>query len=205
MSYSKISGGDYTHLEIGALTETSEIDPSGVINTPMAMLALKESATGLGKGMMSLLKAFELPETLLGPGRYKFHKSMSKTAYTRSLRNQEWNGDLINKHNLDKTEFANAGFGVTAGVLAMVLLVCFGGPAVLGATRVGSKAVSAIGLKRRHAELMTAVQDVAPVERPPIIANTAKSEIALALHITGMLQNNKAQLNEALKVLQNTK
>lgn len=205
MSYSKLAGGEYTHLEIGALTETSEMDTTGVINTPMAMLALKESATGLGKGMMSLLKAFELPETLLGPGRYKFHKSMSKTAYVRSLRNKEWNGDLINKHNLDKTEFANAGFGVTAGVLAMVLLVCFGGPAVLGATRVGTKAISMAGIRRRHAEMMSAVEDIAPVEKPPIIPNTAKSELALALHITGMLQNNKAQLNEALKVLQNTK
>lgn len=205
MSYSKLSGGTYTHLEIGALTETSQVDHEGVINTPMALLALKEGATGLGQGILSLLKAFELPETLLGPGRFQFHDSMNKTSYTKDLTGKEWNPDLINTPNLDKTYFANAGFGIYAGVVAMVLLVCFGGPAILGASRVGVKAISAVGIRNRHSELMSAVKDIKPIEKPPIMPNTAKSELALAYHITGMLQNNKAQLGRALEVLQNAK
>ena len=205
MSYSKLAGGEYTHLEIAALTETDQSDPEGVINTPMAMMALKESASGLGQGMLSLLKAFELPKTLLGPGRFKFHDSMIKMSYLKSLMGEEWNTDLINTQNLDKVNFANAGFGIYAGVVAMVLLVCFGGPAILGASRVGAKAISVAGIRNRHSELMSAVKDIAPIDSPPIIPNNAKAELALSYHITGMLQNNKAQLGKALEILQNAK
>jgi hypothetical protein len=198
MSYTKLSGGELTALELNALSGGLVDDYRGTINTPVALAALVDTLFSEGSDLVGFLSDL-VPREFLGEGRYAYGP-FRQQSLPIALDGSSWNSDVINTNNLSKKDFAVTGTGLLLAIAVSYLVKNFG---LNGGATAAVAAGGVISRRLHRASVMSALeQQSAEAQQPPAIANSAKTEIALGLLLSGMAKNSSAELKRGIRILQ---
>jgi len=198
LSYTRLGGGELSALELNTLSGSLVHDGSGTINTPVAMAALVDTLFSEGSDLIAFLSDL-IPSDFLGEGRFSFGPMLAHSI-PAALDGEPWNPNVINTGNLSKKDFAKTGSGILLAILVSYLVKNIG----LNSTAGAAVAVAG-GLSRKahRASVMSALeQNSARAHHAPTIANSAKSEIALKMLLSGMAKNDSSELMKGLRILQ---
>ena len=198
MSYARIGGGPYTGVEVASLSGQLAPDTKGVINTPLALATVTDTLGNSLSSISDLLNDIDdmIPDSLLSDGRWNWG-IMNVTNYPEPMFGPAWNDDLIN--STKKRDLAKLMISIlaVAGILFVGRTVA---PRMIGS---GLLAVpNVLSTRRRHRQVMEAVEGVGELQAPPQLPNSAKVELALAHHLKGMVNNDRGELLRGLKLLQ---
>lgn len=203
MSYTRLKGGPLTRLEKQSLTGALHSDDRGVINTPMVMATAVDAVAGPFSSFAELLHSIDIaiPSNLLGEGRFSFGP-IGKTAYNKSLFNQQWNPEVINTGNVSKKAFAKLGIGL-GGVIALIVISRIVAPSAMNAATfalgTGFKATSS---RIKHNQIMEGIESVGELKAPPSLGNSAAMQVAMFRLLKGLSENNSNEIRKGAAALQ---
>ena len=203
MSYTRLKGGELTRLEKQSLTGALHSDDRGVINTPMVMATAVDAVASPLSSIAELLHSIDIaiPSNLLGDGRFALGP-VSKTAYNKSIFNQQWNPAVVNTGNVSKKAFAKLGLGM-GGVIALIVISRMVAPSAINAATfalgTGYRATSA---KIKHNQIMDGIESVGKLQAPPNLGNSAAMQVAMFRLLKGLSDNNSNEIRKGAAVLQ---
>lgn len=198
MSYTRLGGGELSALELNTLSGNVVDDSNGVINTSVAMAALVDTLFSEGSDLVNFLSDL-IPSEFLGEGRYSYGPVRAHSIPT-ALDGNAWNPKVINLGNLSKKDFAKTGSGILLAMGVSYLVKNFGFNSAAGAAVAVAGGLSS---KAHRAKVLAALEQNAPKAAvAPVVANSAKSEVALKMLISGMAKNDASELMKGLRILQ---
>lgn len=198
MSYTRLGGGELSSLELNTLSGNVTDDRNGTINTPVAMAALVDTLFSEGSDLINFLSDL-IPNEFLGEGRYSYGPILAHSIPS-ALDGNSWNPAVINTGNTSKKDFAKTGSGILLAMGVSYLVKNFGFNSAAGAA---VAVASGLSRKAHRAKVMSAIeQNPSKAAVAPIITNSAKTEVALKMLLSGMAKNDSAELMKGLRLMQ---